>query len=489
MGHRLWTVQRSVLGILVVGLARGAAAQQVAQAPDSVVPHARVDSAESPVRDSAARDTELERLRQRVDELDQRVRVLDRLRELERDSLKTAAKTAPKLSAGKQGFAMRSADSTFQLKLRGYIQTDGRFFGGDQRPVTNTLLLRRVRPIFEATAWKNLDLRLMPDFGQGQTVLYDAYLDLHLNPALSLRAGKQKPPIGLERWQSAQDIVFVERGLPTNLVPSRDIGVQLYGDLLGSTIQYVGGVYNGAPDLAVNDADNGSNKDAVGRIFLQPFVKGGPKSLSGLGLGFAASQGIQRGSITSTFLPSYRSPGQQTIFSYLAGTTADATVIAGGDHTRLSPQGYFYVGPFGLLGEYVTSAQKVRRGGAVARLNHHAWQVASSWVLTGEKESFKGVTPKHPFEPGGEPGTHGAGAFEIGVRYGQLLFDPDAFPLFANPSTSVRREKSWGLAANWYLARGIRLMLDYDETHYVGGAATGNRPSEKAILSRIQYSF
>jgi phosphate-selective porin OprO/OprP len=110
-------------------------------------------------------------------------------------------------------------------------------------------------------------------------------------------------------------------------------------------------------------------------------------------------------------------------------------------------------------------------------------------VLTGEKASFKGLTPKHPFEPGGEPSTHGAGAFEIGARYGQLYLDPDAFPIFANPAVSVRRENSWGLVANWYLARGIRLMVDYDETHFRGGAVTGNRPAEKAILSRIQYSF
>jgi phosphate-selective porin OprO and OprP len=36
---------------------------------------------------------------------------------------------------------------------------------------------------------------------------------------------------------SDTDLIFMERGLPTDLVPQRDVGVQVSGDLLGGDRQ------------------------------------------------------------------------------------------------------------------------------------------------------------------------------------------------------------------------------------------------------------
>lgn len=77
------------------------------------------------------------------------------------------------------------------MRLRGYVQFDGRFFQDDeQRPGVDTFLLRRVRPILEGTLFKNFDFRVMPDFGGGTTVLQDAYLDARVSPRFRIRAGK-----------------------------------------------------------------------------------------------------------------------------------------------------------------------------------------------------------------------------------------------------------------------------------------------------------
>jgi len=112
----------------------------------------------------------------RVDELEQQIRVLKRLRELEADSITAAAKDKASVTAsGKDGFSIKSADGKYVLKLRGYAQADGRFFGGDEaKAVANTFFLRRARPIIEATVGKYFGFRIMPDFAQGQTVLFDA---------------------------------------------------------------------------------------------------------------------------------------------------------------------------------------------------------------------------------------------------------------------------------------------------------------------------
>jgi phosphate-selective porin OprO/OprP len=186
--------------------------------------------------------------------------------------------------------------------------------------------------------------------------------------------------------------------------------------------------------------------------------------------------------------PSYKTVGQQTFFSFNSGVTAH------GNRDRISPQGYYYWGPFGLLGEYIVSAEDVSTGTLHKRLVNSAWQVTASYVLTGEKASYAGVAPSRPFNP-----AQGRwGALELTARVGQLSVDSDAFQNFgtaASPKTladgtkSSSRASNWGVGLNWYLNRDVKFMLDYDRTSFDGGAPNGNRAEEHALFSRIQLSF
>ena len=118
------------------------------------------------------------------------------------------------------------------MKVGGYVQSDGQFYVKDTANVgTDTFVMRRVRPDIQGMVGKYINFRILPDFGAGTTALQDAYLDLRYSPKLSLRSGKFKSPVGLERLQSATDLVFILRALPTSLVPNRDLGLQLSGDL------------------------------------------------------------------------------------------------------------------------------------------------------------------------------------------------------------------------------------------------------------------
>lgn len=156
-------------------------------------------------------------LQERLESLEQKQRILERRLELEQEKALEKAKDTSILGAGKEGFFLKSADGSFQLKLRGLIQTDGRFFIDDQeQPGTNSFRIRRARPILEGTVFRRFDFRLMTDFGEGQTVLQDAYLDFRYWPQVRLRAGKFKSPVGLERLQSATDLLFVERAFQTS---------------------------------------------------------------------------------------------------------------------------------------------------------------------------------------------------------------------------------------------------------------------------------
>jgi phosphate-selective porin OprO/OprP len=424
-------------------------------------------------------------LEERVAELDQQVRILQRLRELAAESLATAAKDRQSATANaKDGFSLKSADGRYSLKIRGYAQADGRFFPSDDaKAIPNSFFLRRARPILEATVGRYFEFRIMPDFGQGQTTLYDAYWDGKFDPAFTVRAGKFKPPVGFERLQSATDITFAERGLPTNLAPNRDVGLQLAGDVSEGLFAYQVGVFDGVPDLGNGDADLNDAKDLAGRVFLQPIKRG---TLKGLGFGISGSTGNELGSGTSTALPGYRSASQQTVFRYRTALVPANSVIADGRRNRVSPHGYLGLGSLGVLGEYIVSTQEVRLGSSAAKLTHKAWQGSAGFFLTGEQAGFRSPMPKRPFDP--KEG--GFGAIEIAARYGELDLDDDAFPAFADPSSAVSKAKGLGLGLNWYLTKQVKVTVDYEHTTFAGGAAGGaDRPSEDFVVTRFQHSF
>ena len=395
-----------------------------------------------------------------------------------------------------------SSDKAFVVKVRGYIHADGRQYLDDpDLKNRDTFLIRRARPVLEVTFFDVADFRLMPDFGGGTATLFDAYVDLRPFSWLKLRAGKFKPPVGLERLQSATAIVFPERALPTALVPNRDVGFQLHGVLGPAAASYELGVFNGVVDGGSGDGDTNHAKDFVGRLFLTPFKFDPHNLLSNLGVGIAGSWGNQRGT-AAVFdtsgatprrtaasvpgLPSYRSTGQQTFFSYLVNDDVpDSTVIGKGKRTRLSPQGYFHYGGLGLLGEYVVSSTKVVKGTSTATLDHKAWQGAASYVFGG-KNAFDGFTVVSPFQPG----TGSWGALELAARYSALLVDADSFPTYASASRSAAKARAWGAAVNWHWSRNIKLVLAFEQTRFEGGAAANvDRKTETVLFQRVQASF
>jgi len=424
---------------------------------------------------------------ERLEAIDQRVRIIDRQRELEKEAADAKAAAAARLAAGKSGFSLTSADTAFVLRLRGYTHVDGRFITESRQPnAASTFLVRRARPIIEGTVWKSFDFRFMLDFGGGTAVLQDGHLDARFSPHVKLRAGKFKPPFGIERLQSATEMLFIERGMPTNLGPNRDVGIQLYGDVAGGALGYAAGVFNGVADGGSADLDTNNGKEAMARLTLAPFKSSESPWLSNAGLAIAASTGDNIGTPTATGLAGYRAPSQQTFFSYRAvGGVDSTTVVANGRHFRLSPQATLYAGRWGFLGEFASSKQAVRLGKSEEDLKHEAWQATASFVVTGETPTYKAVSPKKPFDRAkGE-----WGAFEITGRYGVLTADAAAFPKFANPTSAARRAESWGAGVNWYLNKNVKLVVDFDQTQFDGGARSGDRATEKTIGQRFQLSF
>jgi phosphate-selective porin OprO/OprP len=438
----------------------------------------------------------LEELIQRIEEQDQKILALERRLELKEEADRSAASSTATVRADSGGFALRSADSKNQLRLRGVLHFDGRnLTNEDPNGTTDTWQATRVRPIVEGTVGGIYDFRFMPDFGQGRTVIQDAYVTGRFKPAFQLTAGKFKAPVGLERLQSANDLRFVTRAFPTSLAPNRDLGVQVGGNLVDSRVNYavayLNGSNDGASSEAFSDVDINDDKEWAARVFAHPFTESESFALRGLGLGFAATWTDQDGTTSQPLLPTYRTPGQSMFFRYRTDTTP---TLADGERIRFAPQLYYYVGSFGLLGEYTQVSQDVARTTAAGvrrdSLDTNAWQLAASWFLTGEEAAFRGFKPNSAFSLDNQTW----GAFEIAARYHVLDVDDDAFAgganSFADPGVSARKATAWALGLNWYLNENVKWALNYERTSFDGGAAGGrDRESEQAFLSRVALGF
>jgi phosphate-selective porin OprO/OprP len=440
-------------------------------------PAANGDPTNFPPPNGVAPFTGASHAEQRIEDLEQRLRALEEKHGETHDGAAEPKKADRGATPGvaiayaPDGVAIASADGKFQFRFRPILQVDARFF---LDAGTNTFLLRRVRPAMEGTLFEYFDWRFMPELA-GTPNVQDAFVNIRLFKEIQLRGGKFKPPVGLERLLSDPDLPFLERGLPTNLVPDRDIGVQLHGDILGGTVVYAAGYFNGSADGVNGDNDNNDKKDLAGRILVRPFQPTFVTALRKLGLGVAATRGSHTGA-----LPPYRTPVGTAFFQYADGVTA------GGTHRRIAPQGFFYVGPFGMFAEYTRSTQIVVMPGLSTRLNHDAWQVTGSFFLTGEENSPTTVTPKNALDPR----RLGFGAVELVARYGELRVDADAFRLkVADPVKSARKATNWGVGVNWHMARNVKVMVDFERTIFDGGSAAGDRPSEGLILTRLQAAY
>jgi len=444
-------------------------------------------------------DADLAALKQQLSDLDQKVRVLEREREIDTDNAAAVAKTQPVVSIGENGVNFSSGDTNFVAQLHGVIQFDSRSFFSDGNVNGNDgFLLHRARPIFSGTVFHDFDYNFTPDFGGSTVQIFDAYLNYHYNPAFQIEAGKFKAPVGLEALQSDRDILFNERSIATDLVPNRDLGIEAHGDLFGGAVSYGLGIFNADTDYngTTTTTPFEDDKSVDGRLFFQPWKNTDAHALRGLGFGVAGSYEVSRPATNSAtgLTPGYTTDGQQKFFTYNTG------VNAGGGAWRVSPQAYYYYGPLGFLAEYTISDTDAKRTAAVAtptvEVQNTAWEITGSWVLTGEDATYGSITPRHPFDLR----TGQWGAWQIAARYAGLDVDSDAFAgltttRLADPTKNASAARAWSVGLNWYLNKNVRADLSYSRTTFdtYGGnklvaGSVGAQP-ESVLFSRIQLAF
>jgi phosphate-selective porin OprO/OprP len=385
---------------------------------------------------------------------------------------------APTVSVGENGFVIQSATGGYRLQIGALLQVDGRFDVDDEdREVVDTFAIRRARPYLRGRVGERFEFYVNPDFGLGMVVLQDAYIDTLFSPSFVVRLGKTKTPFGFEKLIPASNTLFFERGFPTALVPNRDVGVQVFGDLPGGIVSYAASVVNGAIDGASSDLDTNDGKDLAGRIVIRPF--GVPSVLSkrpltGLTVAVAGTTGNHDGP-----LPTIRTVSLLQSFLTYAGAAADGRL------NRYSPAASYYFRRVGALAEYVHMRVPMRRGQVREDIAHRAWQLAGAIMLTkGDTASDRGVRPQHNFDFGNGH----IGALQIAARYHVLSADHEAITLGLAAPGSSREARAWTLGLNWYLNPNFRYVINFERTLFDDEDETALHP-ESAIVFRAQVNF
>ncbi len=387
------------------------------------------------------------------------------------------------LQVDRRGLVAESADKTFEIRVRPRVQIVANLFP-DEENGNSGFTLRRVRPVFEGKAGP-LSWRFSPEFA-GTVRIIDAWAQLSVRENFSLQAGKFKGPVGYERLQSFTHTLFIERGLPSVLTPSREIGLQLNGSAGDGLIEWTLGAYNGTLD----DTDQSNNANLHGndldygvRLSTTPF-RSQKSALAGLTVGVAATIGKENTTIADADRDQrirYRTSGRGTFFRYTEGVVID------GERERLNAFLSWYRGPFGLLAEYLRSSYDLTRETNRQTVGTDAFTIQLGWVLTGENASYGAVRPKRPFDPANGHW----GSLEIAVRYGVLEVGDEAFRGDLSTrlahANAIQRAESVGIGLNGNLTENLRFSLNYEETHFSGLGP--DRDTEKAVISSFIVHF
>lgn len=414
-----------------------------------------------------------------------------------------AAKKEAPLAAGWNGehFFIRSADGQFSISPYGYLDTDYRAYKGDGAPA-DTFLVRRARFGFQGNYGSHFDFALLTDANATTgAIVRDAYLNVRIRPEFQFQAGQFKEPFAQETGIGATNLDFVERGLQSLLYPStvtayRSPGIALHGDINGGVMQWWAGAFNGRGGVTSNVTNE---PDFVGRVRFYPFRKGKNDWLKQFAFGGSIDHSRSRGLTNDVSFSGALPDAAYTFFPQLR---------INGPVERYEGEFTYIKSAFAFRGEYVQMQQQrydigsETPGGlgflSVPGVGAKAWNIAGTYLLTGEKRPENG-TPRvkkplfGPDTPGGKG--RGYGAFEVGVRYTGIQADAPG-ESFANPFTPGfvptydyhTDEITFGL--NWYPNYWVKYMVNVGVDQLHQPSVTGQEPQNFfVIMQRLQFRF
>jgi len=282
---------------------------------------------------------------------------------------------------------------------------------------------------------------------------------------LQIKVGQFKVPFSQEELISTKFLEFVENVSVNELVPRRNPGVTVHGELFGGALRYATGLFNGLGKLAPNTSDV---PEAFVRLRFAPFRDTFP------GAGFQFGGAFSRG----------EHEGGQSVEGRTASksVTFFESVPVNGRVERMNTEFAWRYRNWSLRGEFdrITQARRgLGPGGeTLPSVVGEGYFFQGTYLLTGEEKGEREIIPRSPFLTGGK----GLGAWELAFRYENLRLDD-----FVN----TNRSEAYTFGVNWWLTRFVRFQSNFVLERF-GDPSRSTRPGEKSsfsYLSRMQVYF
>jgi phosphate-selective porin OprO/OprP len=456
---------RGVASVLAMGVALNWVAPAHAQDAGTVA------------QELAAMRAQMERMTQRIDELEgelAQAKATASAAASTAGEAKAAAaevRKAPPVEVAWKGAPEFTGKDGFSFKPRGRLQMDA---GYASRPdgITDASTgfateIRRAYLGFDGTLPGGFGYRAEIDVAQSSVEITDLYMTYAPSKAVTLTLGQHKPFWGLEELGSDLFTSFTERAaMNTAFGFERRLGASLaYSS--GPLLVQAGAFTDNVADLN-NDENNSWSLD--GRVVFMPKLGDGQ-----LHLGGSAHYRELKDSAANV---RYR-------VRPLVHTT-DLRFIDTGAIPAISETGYglelaYLAGRFHAAGE--THWQKVERVSG-PNPTFFGGYAEVGYFLTGDKRTYKnGVYDR--VKPGNPVGKGGIGAIEVNLRYDRLDLS-DAGILGG-------RQNGYQVAMVWTPTDYTRFLLNYGRMQYSGAsvpAAGGDRSyAVDAFGLRAQFDF
>lgn len=344
-----------------------------------------------------------------------------------------------------------------EFDVRGRAHFDTAFVDADKNPELGSgTLLRRGRLGVNGDLTDDWDFQIEYDFAGGSATANDVRLRRSLGPGRVI-IGQVKVPMGLNELGSSNNITFIERSAPSNLVAdSRRLGLSYHMSQGPVTFQSM--VYTNA----INQSNTGNDPVGVaGRVVFNP-VNDGSKVIH-LGLSAAVEDLGTTSSIRLRERPESRPANGIRVID--TGSISDVSSTA-----KLGLELAYQAGPFSAEAEYLNV--NLDRDGAGSP-SFGGYHVQASYVLTGESRSYgSGVF-------GGISPAGSNGAWEVAARYSSA--DLDDSGIVGGGMDNVT------LAVNYYVSSNLRFMANL-----IFSDVTDGRFGDENVnifLMRAAYSF
>lgn len=438
--------------------------------------------ADEPVIDPATAPAVLAEAPSETDDLQMRVRQLER--QLQKQSEAESKKA-------------EDARAKFSVRPFGRVHLDAATFNQDEAnratvgDAKNGVDIRRARLGVEGEGFEVFSYRFDVDFvtfdisTATRPVIVDAFLDTKEVPLVgNVRIGHFREPFGLDRLDSTHDLPFLERTAVTNaLVPFRNVGLMAFNWNEGETLTWSYGLFNENTNEFGESYRDAAGMAATGRVTWLPFFEEESNGPHLLHVGFSHSYRNLGGNHSRRFAatPNVILKEGSTMRT---PTFVDTGSLSVTDYHVFGVEAERMWGPFSLQGEYIFAAGQQTTGDSF--LLRGGYVEAMYW-WTGESRNYNrklgihgAVTPRTTWLGSrDENGCRtGWGAWESTLRFATIDLN--------DRSVQGGRMNDITVGLNWYYTVRSRVMLNYihamldrDQQH-----------SNADILAvRFQYAF